>query len=249
VTELVRATSERGELVLRRRHDHELELRVNGVYVMDTAGTGSEQQLAAAGVAAVARPGRVLVAGLGLGVTLRTVLLDPRVLHVTVVELEPALVDWLRRGVVPGGPELLDDPRVVVLVADVADVVPQTRPRTYDLVLLDLDNGPDFLVHDANADLYREPFLRACARLLDANGALVIWSMNESPPLVDRMRAVFGQVWTQRCPVRLGTRDETYWLHLATPSPAPSPTLGAIAGVAPGTAPGAAPATSADPGH
>ncbi len=34
---------------------------------------------------------------------------------------------------------------------------PRPAPSTYDLVLLDVDNGPGFLVHDDNAALYREP--------------------------------------------------------------------------------------------
>ena len=69
-----------------------------------------------------------------------------------VVELEPALVDWLRAGLVPGAAGLLDDPRVSVLVGDIADAVAHDDSRaTYDVVLLDVDNGPDFLVHEANA--------------------------------------------------------------------------------------------------
>jgi spermidine synthase len=221
VTELARSASERGELVLRRRDDQALELRVNGVFVMDAAAATSERQLAVAGMAAVASPRRVLVAGLGLGVTLRAVLDDPRVEQVTVVELEPALVDWLRSGLVPGGAATLADPRVSVLVADVADAVAVAGTGAYDLALLDVDNGPDFLVHDANADLYRVPFLRACRRMLDVRGALVVWSMSQSRVLADRLGAVFGQVQTQPCPVRLGARDETYWLHVATPAARP----------------------------
>ena len=46
--------SERGEVVLRRReHDGALELRVNGVFVMDTIETSSERELARATLAAV----------------------------------------------------------------------------------------------------------------------------------------------------------------------------------------------------
>jgi spermidine synthase len=198
-----------------------LELRVNGVFVMDDDGAASEQALATVGMAAVVSPRRVLVGGLGLGFTLRAVLEDPRVEQVTVVELEPVLVHWLRCGLAPGGAAALEDPRVSVLVADVADAVTAAATGAYDLALLDVDNGPDFLVHDANADLYRVPFLQACRRMLDGRGALVVWSMSESRALADRLRAVFGQVRTRPCPVRLGARDESYWLHVATPAASP----------------------------
>jgi spermidine synthase len=219
VTE-ARAETLRGELVLRRRADGALELRVNGVFVMDTVETSSERALAAAGLETVDDPRRVLIAGLGLGFTLRAVLENPRVEQVTVVELEPALVDWLRTDVVPGGSALLADPRVTVLVDDIAGAV--TGPAGaiegadgYDVVLLDVDNGPDHMVHDTNALLYDRPFLRRCAGLLADDGVLVFWSMSHSPALLDALGAVFGRSWAQPCPVRLGERAETYWLHLA----------------------------------
>ena len=50
MTVLARATSARGELVLRRRVDDDgvevLELRANGVFVMDTRETSTERALA-----------------------------------------------------------------------------------------------------------------------------------------------------------------------------------------------------------
>jgi spermidine synthase len=223
LSELARAESARGELVLRRRDDGALELRVNGVFIVDTLETSSERELARASLATVTAPRRVLVGGLGLGFTLRAVLDDPRVEEVTVVELEPAVVDWLRAGLVPGGAELLADPRLSVLVGDIADHVTRADPAAYDVVLLDVDNGPDFLVHAANADLYRAPFLRRCARVLDRDGVLVVWSMAESQALATGLGDAFGRTWTHPCPVRLGGRDETYWLHLAGHPPGPSP--------------------------
>ena len=93
------------------------------------------------GAGAARRPGQVLVGGLGLGFTLAEVLADPRVRRVVVAEIEPALVGWLRDGTVPHGPALLADPRVEVAVDDVADVIGGPR-ASFDLVLLDVDNGP-----------------------------------------------------------------------------------------------------------
>ncbi len=131
--EVARTTSPRGELLLRRRYDgarEVLELRANGVFVMDTAETSSEEALAREAVAVVEHPGHVLVGGLGLGFTLATVLADPRVERCTVVEIEPALVGWLRDGSVPHGPALLADPRVEVRVADVAAELRGADPAT-----------------------------------------------------------------------------------------------------------------------
>ena len=76
--DVARATSERGEIVLRKR-GAVWELRVNGVFVMDTAETGSEIELARAALALADAPRDVLVGGLGLGFTAHEVLSDTRV--------------------------------------------------------------------------------------------------------------------------------------------------------------------------
>ncbi|WP_239523003.1 hypothetical protein, partial [Stenotrophomonas maltophilia] len=47
----------------------------------------------------------------------------------------------------------LDDPRVAVVLDDVAAVIGRAR-ATYDAILLDVDNGPDGLTRDANDRLY-----------------------------------------------------------------------------------------------
>src|SRR5437870_12019133 len=114
---------------------------------MDTAETTSERALARVALALHESPETVLVGGLGLGFTLAEVLADERVRRVVVVEIEPALVGWLRDGTVPHGPALLEDVRVEVLVGDVAEVIAAAGDATYDLVLLDVDNGPGYPVH------------------------------------------------------------------------------------------------------
>ncbi len=217
--EIARATSPRGELVLRERRSEtgptSLELRVNGVFVMDTVETGTEQTLATAGLAAVSSPEEVLIGGLGLGFTMHAVLGDNRVQRCRVVEIEQALVDWLRAGTVPHGPHFLADERVEVVVGDVAQVLTETPAASYDLILLDVDNGPDQLVHEQNAGLYDEPFLRVTRRALRDDGALVIWSAAESRTLLDGLAAEFDIAEGSAYEVLLQGRDEHYWLYLA----------------------------------
>lgn len=207
-----------GNLVLRRRADGSLELRANGVFVMDTVETSTEQELAVRALALHPSPGRVLVGGLGLGFTLRAVLADERVEQVTVVEIEPALVTWTRAGLVPGA-EALADPRTRVEVADVARVLAASR-SAYDLVLLDVDNGPGYLVHDANAGLYRAPALEDARRATRPGGIVVVWSAARSEELEATMAAVFGGVRALSYDVDLQGRAETYWLYVSAPTPA-----------------------------
>ncbi|MEU6267232.1 spermidine synthase [Saccharopolyspora shandongensis] len=211
--QVARNDSERGELVLLRR-EGVLELRVNGVFVMDTLHTETERLLAGATLRAAARTDRVLVGGLGLGFTLREVLADPRVREAHVVEIEPDLIDWHRRGLVPETADAIRDDRVVFRVGDVAEVLDAQPPGSFDVLLLDVDNGPDFLVYDGNSALYRADFLFRCREKLTPAGIVAIWSADASPDLSAAMREVFGNCEEIPIPVTLGQQETTYHLFL-----------------------------------
>ncbi len=230
--EVARAESERGELLLRERtpdggSSPVLELRANGVFVMDTREHASERALADAALALVETPRRVLVGGLGLGFTLDRVLGDRRVERCDVVEIEPALVDWMRDGTIPHGPRLLADSRVQPVVADVAQALAEAAPASYDVVLLDVDNGPGHLVHDGNADLYTASFLREVHDRLAPGGVVALWSAGRSPELLETLAQVFAQVDEIAHEVRLQDREEQYWLYAgrrpAAAQPPPRP--------------------------
>lgn len=220
--EIARAESERGEVVLRRRTSElgadVIELRVNGVFVMDTLATGTEIELAAAALDLVPDPRDVVVGGLGLGFTAQRVLADPRVERVMVVEIEDSLIGWMRDGTVPHGPALLADRRIKVVNADILMAIAEAR-STYDLILLDVDNGPGYLVHDGNVRVYEQSFLARCGDLLNPHGVLVVWSADEAPELLAAMRAVFGETQEQQHDVLLEDRPETYYLYVARSEP------------------------------
>ncbi|WP_239100749.1 hypothetical protein [Phycicoccus sp. CSK15P-2] len=181
-----------GEVVLRRRGEV-LELFVDGTFTMDTVDTSTEVLLATEALRRHPAPGRVLVGGLGLGFTTRAVLDDARVRHVDVVELAEPLVRWAREGLAP---ELsgLEGDRCALHVEDVADVLRRGAGPSgcWDLVLLDVDNGPGFLVHPGNADLYRTPLLARARGVLRPAGVLVVWSSHAAPDLEQHLRRVAG---------------------------------------------------------
>ena len=216
--EVARAESGRGEVVLRRRIEEHaadvLELRVNGVYVMDTLETSSEIELAAAALELVEDPRDVVVGGLGLGFTTQRVLADHRVERVMVVEIEEALVGWMRDGTVRHGPGVLADKRVHIVNTDIVTAIAEAT-STYDLVLLDVDNGPGYLVHDANASVYERDFIASTKRILNPGGALVIWSADPAPSLAAVLEDVFGNCAEHRHDVLLQERAEQYLLYLS----------------------------------
>ena len=220
--EVARIRSPRGEVVLRARHDpeapdgpHVLELRVNGVFVMDTMETSTEKELARVALAQVEQPRRVVVGGLGLGFTAHEVLGDHRVEQLVVVEIEDALVGWMRDGTIPHGPAFLADERLSVVTADIRVAFAEAMPDSYDLVLLDVDNGPGFLVYDDNAEVYRDGFLGSVRAALRPGGPVVVWSADRSVELAATLERVFGGAEELAYDVTLQGRAERYWLYLA----------------------------------
>jgi spermidine synthase len=213
---VAREYDEHGEVALARRGDV-VELVVNGAFAMDTVHTATERALATLALARVPGDGlRVLVGGLGLGFTVRALLDEPRVAHVDVVELHPPLVAWARDALVQPLAGLLDDARVTVISADVLDAVPALPPGSVDGVLLDVDNGPGFLIHPRNEAVYEAPFLAAAARALSARGVLAIWSADPSADLADDLVAAVGTVETVTLDVARDGRSFTYTVYLAT---------------------------------
>lgn len=213
---LVRVDRPTGEFVLRRRTvaggRPRYEVILNGRLLMDTADGTSEEALAEIGLGRCAAPAglAVLVGGLGFGFTLRAALRDLRVASVDVLELEPALLDFLA---LPGIAEELDlrglrDPRVRIAAGDVRDHVARSE-GAYDCILLDVDNGPESLSAVGNEALYTEEGLRACRGALRPGGALAIWSSEPSPATLARLRTVFDEAEERLVPaVRDGRRLE-----------------------------------------
>jgi len=215
---LARAEGVGGEVVLRRRAGAEgsvYELIVNGIFLMDTAESSTERLLADAVPDRHAAPRRVLVGGLGLGITLAALLADVRVEIVDVVEIEPLLVEWLRSGLVPGVEALLADPRVRVSVADIRDALRDATAGTYDAVLLDVDNGPGFLVREANAAVYQAPAVRNAARALAPGGVLAVWSAAPSATLATTLSRLVGRLGEVVRTVEREGRPVRYHVYLA----------------------------------
>ena len=217
---LARGPGVLGEVVLRRRIGQNeqpiVELIVNGVFLMDTAETSTEAMLAQAVLDRHPTPRRVLVGGLGLGVTVGALVADARVEHVVVVEIEPLLVSWLRSGLVPTARQAIADPRVDVVLADIVDVLRRADDQSYEVILLDIDNGPGFLVHPDNAAVYERPALAEVARVLRRSGMLAVWSADPAPYLVATLDDVVGPVEEVVRTVSRDSRELCYVIYLAT---------------------------------
>jgi spermidine synthase len=216
---VARADDGIAELALLRRRTAQgdvLELVVDGVFAMDTEQTETERALASLALEQLGGDSlHVVVGGLGLGYTTATLLEDERVRRVDVVELHAPLVQWVREGRVPAVRGLLDDPRVHVTVADIVDAVPELPPASADMLLLDVDNGPGFLVHPGNTRVYAAPFLAAAARALRSGGVLGVWSAESSAELALVLERTCGSCEEVLLDVVRDGRTFTYAVYLA----------------------------------
>jgi len=169
------------------------EILIDGAFLM--ASHGSHAERAMAGLAherlhSDAENLTVLVGGLGAGHTLRAALDLADVNQVVVAEIGARVVEWNRRYFATANHQAVDDPRTEIRIADLGRVI-DANPGTFDLMLLDVDNGPGWLAAPGNAGLYTGDGLTRCRRALRPGGVLAIWSPQPNPEFETTLRGVF----------------------------------------------------------
>ncbi|PTX55046.1 spermine/spermidine synthase [Melghirimyces profundicolus] len=207
-----RCQTPRGEMQLQCRGSH-YEIISNGTFLMATYQGDSEKALVRSALERVQCPRNLLIGGLGVGFSLAEALTDRRVEHVTVVEIEPDIVRWNRDVLAPFSNHALKDPRVHLVQADFIDWMEHTK-NTFDLICLDIDNGPDWTVVDKNRRLYTEQGIRHLKSLLRPQGILSVWSASLSRRFVNCLEKFF-EVKLESVPHFKGQHD---WIYLARKS-------------------------------
>lgn len=182
-----------GEMLTLVSHGRDFVVMLGREELMGTRMQFSEEQLAILTLeqVAAARP-RVLVGGYGMGFTFRAALARlPEGGRVTVAEVVPGVLDWARGPLAHLTGDTLEDRRGEVILADVAalidDAIDGTTPR-YDAILLDVDNGPDGIVRDANDRLYTRTGIAKAREALNPGGILAVWSAAPDPAFARRLR-------------------------------------------------------------
>jgi len=166
-------------------------IKISGGHdLMSTRKHGSEDALGSLPCKRLKQPGaeRVLIGGLGMGFTLAAVLavVDSKA-EVTVAELIPEVVEWNRGPLGERNGNPLDDPRTKVYIGDVAKLLRQSR-ACFDVIALDVDNGPEGLTKSANDWLYSEQGIVAAQNALTPMGILAYWSASSDQAFYDRLR-------------------------------------------------------------
>ena len=180
-----------GEELRLFRHDRDFMIVMGHNELMSTRMRGSEEALATMTLERLAAPvPHLLIGGYGMGFTLRAALAARPEASVTVAELVPEIVEWARGPMAGLTAGCLDDPRVSLRMGDVSafiDDAADGTSETYDAILLDVDNGPDALVHEQNRRIYSFAGLRAAKAALAPGGVLAIWSAARDPAFTRRL--------------------------------------------------------------
>jgi spermidine synthase len=169
-------------------------IRADGWELMNGAYHASEDQLGRlAGLLPRASQPAILLGGLGLGYTLASLLetlqqrFVPAPANITVSERSGAVLRWFGSFVnprlaagLPAGVRLVESDVVDWLGAE----------RGWEVIVLDVDNGPEALSAPGNAALYGQDGLARCRDSLAPSGHLLLWAGSEDSPFVARARAV-----------------------------------------------------------
>jgi spermidine synthase len=184
-----------GELILRRRSVPAMddaclyEVKLDGEFLMSSIVNESEIAL---GNLAMAEFGAadcsVLVGGLGLGYTTAAVLEFENVQTLVVAEYLPEVIGWHERGLVPLGDKLTGDPRCRFVHADFFALVdtgfdtgPTANvPSVYDVIAVDIDHSPRFLLEPHHAAFYDPAGMQRLAGHVAPGGVFALWSVD--PP-------------------------------------------------------------------
>ncbi|WP_243373591.1 spermidine synthase [Geotalea sp. SG265] len=208
-------TIEEGELQLRRRGDDFL-ITVGGLVLMNSRANRSELalgRLACAHLQTCSAP-RVLVGGLGMGCTLRAVLDTlPAGARVVVAELNPVILEWCRGPLAPLTDGAVNDPRVTVEIADVAQVIRRSRigsgEEGFDAIVLDLYRGPHHRTNKRDDPLYGSKAVEHARLALKDNGIFAVWGENYDAGFDQRLRDGGFSVKNER-PGRGGLRHVVF---------------------------------------
>ncbi len=201
------------EMVL-EREGTEVAIRIGPRTLMSSDVHDSEDELGriVAEVVSDIESPHVLIGGLGLGFTLRAALdgLPPEA-RVDVAELVPDVVRWNREdcGEYAGRP--LNDSRVTLYVEDVAAVMARSTD-TYDVIALDVDNGPSAVTHPNNEKLYKRAGLARTRTALRPGGVLAVWSSCPSRSFTKSLEVIGSVELVRTKPAFAGAPRYYIWL-------------------------------------
>ncbi len=153
----------------------------------------------------LARP-EILIGGLGLGFTLAAFIKEfGSEADLTIVEKSPDIIDWYKKYTNRNSLGDLDDSKVHFICSDISKYNPE---KLFDIIALDVDNGPEAICGVHNETLYDRPGLERIFNQLNPEGTLLLWSAFDSASYVEDARLSGFQVTTEVVDI-----PEEGWTH------------------------------------
>ncbi|AMY02543.1 hypothetical protein AB0V79_21850 [Mesorhizobium ciceri] len=188
-------TPDGGQELRLKRRGTEFSIMLGTNELMNSRLSGSEEALAKLSCGRIAGNSQptILIGGLGMGFTLRAALAElANDAGIVIAELVPAVVAWAHGPMAEIFGGCLDDPRVTIQETDVGQLI-RSQPAAWDAILLDVDNGPEGIVHKSNDALYSLQGLAAARSALKSGGVLAVWSQGPDIGFTRRLKqAGFG---------------------------------------------------------
>jgi spermidine synthase len=214
--------TDEGLLDLRQRGERDYLITIDQRVLMNSSANVSEIVLSQLACAALKnkRNVRVLVGGLGMGFTLKAALDNlPADAEVMVAELNPIMVKWCQGPMAHLTDGAVDDPRVTVVIENVAEVIRQAamkgrekkkgKENRFDIIILDLYEGPYKGDQGRGEYLYGDMALELSRTALRKGGVFAVWAEDPDKAFVKRLQAAGFSVDQQR-PGRGGRRHVVY---------------------------------------
>jgi spermidine synthase len=209
-------TTDEGILELRQRSERDFLITIGTQVLMNSLTNRSEVVLGKLGCSHLhtsAAP-RVLIGGLGMGYTLRAVLDSlPGSAQILVAELNPIVFEWCRGPLAILTGAAATDPRVRVVISDVANLIHRSAEsgsdQWFDTIIIDLYRGPHARTDPENDPFYGMRAIQNSKAALKPGGVLAVWGESSDDGFITRLRKAGFSVTTER-PGRGGLRHVVF---------------------------------------
>lgn len=189
-----------GKLELRKRGNRDFIITLGTQILMNSMAQRSEIALGNLGAMPLKNhpAPRVLLGGLGMGITLRAVLdFLPKTAEIVVWELNPKICEWCRGPLSDLTRGAVLDPRVRVEIGDVVHGITNASRKgsdeRLDAIILDLYRGPHSRTDKKEDPLYGSRAITRAHRALNPGGTFAVWGEDHDEGFMRRLaRAGFS---------------------------------------------------------
>jgi spermidine synthase len=149
---------------------------------------------------------QIMIGGLGLGFTLAAFIKEfGDNAELSIVEKSPDIIHWFNTYTKRNSLGDMDDSKVNYICSDISKYNPEKR---FDVIALDVDNGPEAICGEHNETLYDRQGLRRLHDQLNPEGTLLLWSAFDSETYVEDAKQSGFHVTTEVVEI-----PETGWTH------------------------------------